>query len=603
MFLLFLAGVFAWQAVQVAAQSPDRQTTIIVEFTQYQWWLSRWDDNSIQCIIEVDHAGLPEAAEVIHFCGDTVYAEWTATPPCEIDPDAGETVSDCDGLYLHLVGKADRQREVVVQLPPPEVFVTLEGCSPTPPENLCPEIPRLLLTAEEPLPNERITSIEGLIDANPFVCEGGVCALPLEATTRAGVLIEFWANSSYGDSSERYSARVRVIDTGVAPGPDGGGYYVDVISSQWRGADLASCARAWGAFPPVGAGPTWLSTPVDSQLLASDEPYFYLAGRLIFQGVVDAQDCPSGGLLPNGYANACGLERSRPVVEPWQNQFDARILEVAQDTSIPAQIMKNLFAQESQFWPGVFRVPYEFGLGQLTDNGADSVLLWNDSFFAQFCPLVLAEDACGRGYLKLSEDERAILRGALALEVNANCEDCPLGIDLTNVDFSVALFAETLLANCEQVGQIVFTATDSLAGEVASYEDLWRFTIANYHAGPGCLSYAVHTAWDRGGVLTWEQVAQDFTDPCKGVVPYVEKITNVGEVPLLSTASADLTATPVIITPTAGAGAATPVIPTPTGRVLPTVTQEAYPAPAATATPEAYPVNTPVPTRDPYAGP
>ena len=604
--VLILLGVLARQAIQAAAQEPDRQTTIRVEYTEYQWWLSRWDDNSIQCIIEVDHEGLPEPAEVVHFCGETVYSEWVSTPPCEIDPKKGETVADCDGLYLHLVAQTDREREVVVQLPPAEVFVTLEGCAPKPPENFCAEIPSLLLTAEEPLPNEQIVSIEGLIDADPFFCEGSICALPLKATTRDGILIEFWANSSYGDESERYSARVRVIDTGVAPGPDGGGYYVDVISSQWRGEDIASCARAWGAFPPVGTGPEWLATPVDSLLLASDEPYFYLAGRLISQGIVEAAECPSGGLLPNGYANACGLEKARPVVEPWQNQFDTRILEVAQETSIPAQIMKNLFAQESQFWPGVFRVPYEYGLGQLTDNGADSILLWNESFFAQFCPLVLAEDACAGGYLKLNDEERAILRGALAMEVNADCEDCPLGIDLTNVDFSVALFAETLLANCEQVGQIVFTATNSLAGEVATYEDLWRFTIANYHAGPGCLSYAVHTAWDRGGVLTWEQVAQDFTEPCQGVVPYVDKITSTRRIPLLPQATGELTATPVIVTPTptAGPGTATQVVPTPTGVFVPTATQGAYPGPAtATPTSAAYPIPTRTPTVDPYAGP
>ena len=57
--------------------------------------------------------------------------------------------------------------------------------------------------------------------------------------------------------------------------------------------------------------------------------------------------------------------------------------------------MKNLFAQESQFWPGMFRVPYEFGLGQITDQGADAIFMWNPVFFQQFCPLVLvAECLC-----------------------------------------------------------------------------------------------------------------------------------------------------------------------------------------------------------------
>jgi hypothetical protein len=247
---------------------------------------------------------------------------------------------------------------------------------------------------------------------------------------------------------------------------------------------------------------------------------------LISQNLVSASECPSGGLLPNGYADACGLEKARPIVESWQNQFDQRIIEVANETSVPAQLMKNLFAQESQFWPGVFRVPFEYGLGQITENGADAILLWNKPFFQQFCPLVLADDACARGYLHLQPSEQAILRGALALEARSDCQECTAGIDLTNVDFSLSLFANTLLANCQQVGQIVTTATQHIPGAVSSYEDLWRYTIANYHAGPGCLSYAINSAWQSGEVLTWEQVSHRFTDACRGVVPYVEKITH-----------------------------------------------------------------------------
>ena len=136
--------------------------------------------------------------------------------------------------------------------------------------------------------------------------------------------------------------------------------------------------------------------------MASEEPYFYLAGRLIAQGLVDVSICPSTGLLPNGYADTCGLEQARPLLVTWQNQFDQRIVEVAKQTGIPAQLMKNLFSQESQFWPGVFRVPYEYGLGQLTDNGVDSIFLWQPDFFNQFCPLVLHEDACKGGYLSLN---------------------------------------------------------------------------------------------------------------------------------------------------------------------------------------------------------
>jgi len=90
----------------------------------------------------------------------------------------------------------------------------------------------------------------------------------------------------------------------------------------------------------------------------------------------------------------------------------------------------------------------------------------------------------------------------------------------------VLLFANMLQSNCAQVARTIYTATESMAGLVSTYEDLWRFTIANYHAGPGCLSFAIHQAWtfstDRR--ITWESVKTQRTEPCLGVVPYVEQI-------------------------------------------------------------------------------
>jgi hypothetical protein len=71
----------------------------------------------------------------------------------------------------------------------------------------------------------------------------------------------------------------------------------------------------------------------------------------------------------------------------------------------------------------------------------------------------------------------------------------------------------------------VTTATEVVPGLVASYEDLWRFTVANYHAGPGCVSFAIHQAWMTTGKLNWETVSARFTEACKGVVPYVDKIS------------------------------------------------------------------------------
>jgi hypothetical protein len=270
-----------------------------------------------------------------------------------------------------------------------------------------------------------------------------------------------------------------------------------------------------------------LTTPTEPALLASAEPYYFLAGRLITQQAVDAKDCPSGGLLVNGYANQCGLERALPVMQTWQNQFDPQIIQASLQADIPSQLLKNIFAQESQFWPGIFRDPKEFGLGQLTDNGAETLLLWNPDYFEQFCPQVLGEETCRLGYTNISETERKLLSGALAQEARADCPECPLGIDLEKTQRSVYLFAETLRANCSQVAQIMYNGTRKIAGEVSSYEDLWRLTVANYHIGAGCVSYAVYSAWERGGPMDWLTISQYFTPPCLGVIPYVEKITGI----------------------------------------------------------------------------
>jgi len=514
-----------WFAQRARADDQGRQTTIVVSYTEYEWWLLRWQDNEFLCSILIDHEGLPTPEEVLKSCGANLQAQWLNTPPCKPILKGRSDTSSCDGLYLLPVSYRPKERQIQITLPPATVWVTLEGCSPQPPQNLCKELPGLLLSGEEPLPNERILSIEGSINGQPFACEGATCLLPLNVTPLTGITVKFWANSSYGDTSPTFTALVRVVESGVSLVPGGGGWYVDVLSTQWRGSPLASCSQTWEAFPPIGGPPAWLSTPAQAELLASDQPYYYLAGRLIAQGIVDASTCPTGGLLPNGYADACGLETARPKLLEWQNQFDQHIIGVAKETGVPAQLMKNLFAQESQFWPGVFRVPYEFGLGQITDKGSDTLLLWNPSFFSQFCPLVLAQEACDQGYLKLLPDEQAVLRGALALQARADCPECPMGLDLTGAQFSISLFANSLLASCEQVTQIIYNATKEKPGAVSTYEDLWRFTLANYHAGPGCLSYAIHTAWQANPTnLRWDEVATHFTEACQGVVPYVEKI-------------------------------------------------------------------------------
>ena len=501
---------------------PDRVATLSVNYTAYTWWMATWNKNQVVCSMVIDHDGQPTLGEVYMKCDPTIYYTWKNQPPCA---GTGIPHSECEGYYVYLVRKEQTQKQVAVTLPPPSVWLSLEGCESVSGAgtNICETIPQLVLKGEEPLPNEHILRVEGAMDGQPFTCSAD-CKLQLAATDDRGVNLQFWAWSSYGDSSEEFSAQVRVA-TADAGNPDQKSWYVDVLSSQWLGVHPATCADSWESFPPVGGPPDWLSTPHDAADLSSDIPYNYLSANLILQGVVDASGCSDGGWLPDGTITQCGLEAARPSVEAWQNQFDTLILDTAHDTGVPARLLKNLFARESQFWPGVFRASHDAGLGQLTENGADTALLWNPSFFSQYCPLVLPSKACSKGYAHLKAGNQELLRQALVGGVNATCPNCPLGIDLSQASFSVGVFARTLLAECEQTAQVIQNNIGQPPGSIASYEDLWKFTLVNYNAGAGCLGLAINDTWTTEHKLTWDAMSSHFTDVCVPAKEYVNDIS------------------------------------------------------------------------------
>jgi membrane-bound lytic murein transglycosylase MltF len=138
---------------------------------------------------------------------------------------------------------------------------------------------------------------------------------------------------------------------------------------------------------------------------------------------------------------------------------------------------------------------------------------------------VLADSFCHTGYALLEPEQQAVLRGALVRSVDATCEDCPAGLDLTQAAFSVTVFAETLAANCVQAGRIVENASGQTPGAVSSYEDLWRFTLVNYNAGPGCLTLALQAAVEQGEDLNWEDVSSNLTPTCQPAIDYVDTIS------------------------------------------------------------------------------
>jgi len=521
-FLLIIVLVGASSTKPVfAGESQSRQKTIRVEYVEHEWWLVKSSDNQIACKFYIRDHNWPSRNEVFSQCGDDLYQEWVTTSDCSSG--AINQAGICGSLYLHQSASRPKTQDIVVGLPPINLTISLPACEHQSATLLCPRRPVLLLAAEEPLPNNHITFVHYSYWGQEFTCLGTQCELPIPPTGDAGTQISFWATSSFGDESEHFTAKVRAVETSQT---DDDLWQVSVISSQWKGKAPACCSQTWSTFPSVDGLSSWLLTNDELQSLSTNEPYTYLAGRLISQGIVDASECSWNGLLSNGAANPCGMEIARGAVDVWQNRFDNQILQVANLTGVPAQLMKNIIAQESQFWPGVYLERREYGLGQITDQGADTVLLWNPTFYDEFCPLVLAKETCKIGYSLLDLSHKELLRGSLAVEANSQCSDCVYGLDLSHAEFSINLLAKSIKANCEQVGQIIRNETFLEPSAVSSYEDLWRFTLANYNAGPGCLIDAIRLAYLPGYPLTWSEVARSLiSDNCSGAVQYVENIT------------------------------------------------------------------------------
>lgn len=526
--MAFSAIAFTRQPTVVRAASnpppgPDRFTTVTVDYTEYEWYLATWSGSKVACSVTFDHEGMPLPSDVYQDCDLTVYTKWITQKPC-----TNNEVSLCEGYYTFPITSRPAQKQVPMQLESASTWISLEDCESvlSTSTNICESTPTLVIFGQEPLSDHQIVRIEGTYDGAPFDCDqSSVCKFHIPETGEQGVKVEFWSYSSYGDSSPVYSAQVRVQKANEGD-PDQHYWYVDVLSSQWQGGAVPICTDSWNVFAPVGGPPAWLTTPKQSQDLSSDIPYTYLAANLIRQGVVNASTCADGGISPNGTANQCSLERSREEVHNWQNRFDELILNTAQSTGVPARLLKNLFARESQFWPGATSGLVDVGLGQLTENGADTTLFWNSSFYYQFCTFILPGETCGKGYMHISAEEQAQLRSALVASVNATCENCPLGIDLNHADYSVGVFAHSMIANCRQAGQVVTNYTGRSPGEVASYEDLWKLTLVNYNAGGGCLAEAITRSLGEGNtILTWENTSPFITGACSGAVDYVNDIS------------------------------------------------------------------------------
>ncbi len=117
----------------------------------------------------------------------------------------------------------------------------------------------------------------------------------------------------------------------------------------------------------------------DAGNLWTDHDLAMLAGKLIWNGIV-RPSCPGGysGLDPVTLApDGCGMSAARAAVIEWQNRYDAEIYAAAIAYRVPARLLKRIIEVESQFWPEWDNSAGEFGMLQISQNGADVLLRYD----------------------------------------------------------------------------------------------------------------------------------------------------------------------------------------------------------------------------------
>jgi len=388
--------------------------------------------------------------------------------------------------------------------------------------------PYVILTAFASIPRTGSVEIRGFVNSLEFVCTESPCAIYLQAGSR----LIFRAYANTGESSDEVVASVSVNQ-----GLNGYQVSIDTVSQFTSFTD--ACANVWGKRDEENA--SWDNFAQFPFQINTDKTLHTLTARLILNGVVDASDCPTGGLsLGLDWPTSCGLKKASAVVTAWQNQFDGYVWLASRDQGIPPKIMKSLLEYESQFWPGNSRFYVdEIGLGQVNQLGVDVLLRRDPTYYQKVCSGI---SDCSLPYASLNPEQQAQIRGAVVNSVDANCPTCGNGVDLDKAKQSISLVASLLKANCQQVYDIVrlpykpdpgtptvtptatpkpgvATATPGKQSAKTDYEDFWKFTLASYHSGVSCFQDAVLATKKNEAPVTWENVSKQLK--CKGGAEYV----------------------------------------------------------------------------------
>ena len=260
----------------------------------------------------------------------------------------------------------------------------------------------------------------------------------------------------------------------------------------------------------------WVYVPETADQLHTEENYFFLAGQLISNKIVDASACPAGGLALNNYANACGMATAKPKVIVIQNMLNEPILQAWKDTGVPPVLLKQLIRTESQFWPSQYGAVH-FGFGHMTSIGIQNVLDWNRSLYIKYCPTAAGANCATKEGIAYQ-----ILSSLVTI-----CPSCENGIDPVAASRSVDVLAQALLGYCYQTEQLVYNATGWNPSLAVDYATIWKLTLMNYNAGPQCTYDAIREAFkDTEGPVRWPDiVANTKGDQCLHGMYYAKTIT------------------------------------------------------------------------------
>lgn len=473
----------------------------------YRWVLAWWKDNTIACNIYLDATGNPSFNDVNKYCGEDILTAWKNTPACASSSKTG--TKNCKGLYLLFYGVTKPGEETSApKTPIISTTASQYNCSAW---GTCLENPRMVFTIESDQTPATSHTLKVEINEIETACQQSSCLLDMPLTDEEGVEVKYWAETPGGDVLFAHQFKMRNFNLATDTGNQ---HLFELIGNEWKtSADAA--ANIWGIFPEIGTSQAkWNQRLDDKDQLGTNIDYSMLAGRLIWYGYVDASGCPNSGLLPNGNADECGLEKAQPLVLEWQNRFNSVILQASEKTKIPPRIIKGLIAQESQFWPMWPSKP-EFGYGMMTEKGIDLLLTWNTDYYLDLCNQHYTPDDCDDGYSSLTEEQQQFLRGVSLLSVGT--------------DEEFVLLAEIIKAACAQTGHLVSLITKKEPGEVYDYETLWRISLGVYTSGSGCMSEAINYSWKHyKRAMSWEEFKTQIQPGCYGAKEYFDWVVFYG---------------------------------------------------------------------------